>query len=127
MSRNSISNTLFNALFASVAGSLVARLRTEFALAKAELQLKLRNLASGAAFLVVAAVFSFFMVGVLLAAAVIGLANVMPAWAAALVVAGGLLLFVLIFGLIGASKVKKNKDLVPHRAIDAVKGAMPGA
>ena len=96
---------------------------TEFAIAKVEMQVKLRELRAGAVMLVVASVLGFFTVGILLAAAVLGLSTVMPAWAAALVVAGALLVWVLLFGIWGAVKVNKNKDLVPHRAIAAVTAA----
>ena len=125
MSLTSIFKALFNAVFASIAGPFIARVRTEYAIAKVEMQVKLRELRAGAVMLVVASVLGFFMVGILLAAAVLGLSTVMPAWAAALVVAGALLVWVLLFGIWGAVKVNKNKDLVPHRAIAAVTNSLP--
>ena len=64
------------------------------------------------------------MVALLLFAAVFGLATIMPAWAAALVVAVILGAWVLVFGIMGADKISKNKDIVPHRAIENIKGSM---
>ncbi|MGC4174805.1 phage holin family protein [Demequina sp.] len=125
MSMTGILKSVFNALFASLLGPLVARIQTEYAIAKVEMQVKLRELRAGAVMLAVAAFLGFFMIAILLTAAVLGLATIMPAWAAALVVAGALLLWVLLFGIWGMVKIRKNKDLVPHRAIENIKGALP--
>jgi len=124
MSPTSILKSLINAIFASVAGPLIARIRTEYAIAKVEMQVKLRELRAGAVMLAVALVFGFFLVALLLTAATLGLATIMPAWAAALVVAGALLLWVLVFGIWGAVKINKNKDLIPHRAIENIRGSV---
>lgn len=125
MSLTSIFKALFNAIFASVAGPLIARVRTEYAIAKVEMQMKLRELRAGAVMLVVASVFGFFAIALFLAAATLGLAEIMPGWAAALVVGGLLFVWVLVFGIWGAVKVNKNKDIYPHRAVENIKNSMP--
>ena len=66
--------------------------RREIELVKAEMTAKLKALGSGGGLLAGAVVVLLFMVGVLLTAAVLGLAEVMPGWAAALIVAGVLLI-----------------------------------
>jgi len=58
------------------------------------------------------------MVIMLLIAAVFGLATVVPTWAAALIVAGALLLIAAIFALIGVAQFKKGD---PGKTVDSVK------
>ena len=106
-----------NALVAATAGRVTGILRSELEDAKVEMQTKAKGLGIGAAFLGMAMAFLFFASGVLLAAAVMGLAQVWPAWLAALVVGGSILVFAGIFIAIGAAKINKNKDLRPERAI----------
>jgi len=125
MSLTGIFKAIFNALFASVAGAWIARIRTEYEIAKVEIQHKLKELRTGAIMLAVAVTFGFFVVALLLFAAVFGLATIMPAWAAALVVAAILGAWVIVFGIWGANKIKKNSDLVPHRAIENIRDSMP--
>jgi len=125
MSLTGIFKAIFNALFASVAGPLIARIRTEYAIAKVEMQVKFRELRAGAIMLAVALFFAFFTIALFLAAATLGLAEIMPGWAAALVVGGALLVWVLVFGIWGMVKIHKNKDLVPRRAIENIKDSLP--
>lgn len=108
---------LVNALVAAVAGQAVGIVRTEIDDAKTEMQAKAKNIGVGVGLVAGAASFLFFATGVFLAAAVIGLAQVWPAWLAALVVGGGLLVIGGILVAIGAAKINKNKDLKPERAI----------
>ena len=122
MSLTSIFRAIFNALFASIAGAWIARVRTEYAIAKVEMQHKLKEIRTGAIMLVVAVTFGFFVVALLLFAAVFGLATIMPAWAAALVVAVILGAWVVTFGIWGARKINQNKDIFPHDAIERIKG-----
>jgi hypothetical protein len=125
MSFSSILKGVLGTVVATVAGPLISRIQTEYAIAKVEMKVKFRELRAGAIMLAVAATLGFFMLGVLLAAAVMGLATIMPAWAAALIVAAFLLLWVLLFGIWGAVKVKSNSDLVPRRAIENIKDSLP--
>jgi|GEM_PF-1481675 len=106
-----------NALVGAAAGRVSGILRSELEDAKLEMQTKAKGLGIGAGLVAAAASFLFLATGVFLAAAVIGLAQVWPAWLAALVVAGALLLIAGIFIGAGVSKINKNKDLKPERAI----------
>ncbi|GHD07759.1 phage holin family protein [Zhihengliuella salsuginis] len=93
-----------------------------------EIQLALRQLkAKGinvgvAAGLAVAALFFLSAMGIaLLVAGIMGLAEVMPAWLAALVVAAFFLLLILILVAIAVPKAKKAMPLMPEDALRGVK------
>ena len=96
---------------------LVAQLRrlvaSEIALFKAEMTAKAKAAGIGAGLLVGALLFLFFAFGVLVAAAVLGFALILPAWLAALIVAGILLLIAIVLGLIGWRSLKKGLPPVP--------------
>jgi hypothetical protein len=62
-----------------------------------------------------------YALGALLVAAGLGLAVVMPGWAAALIVAAVLLLIAGVEALIGRAQLKKGTPLIPARTIDSVK------
>ncbi len=77
--------------------------------------------ALAAGLLIAALVIVLYAIGVLLTAAVMGLATVMPAWLAALVVAVVMLIVAAILGLIGWKRFKKGLPITPKRTIDSVK------
>lgn len=79
-------------------------LRGEVRLAKAELAEKVTQVETGAVSFAVAYVMCFLGVLLLLEAAVIALANVVPGWAAALIVGA----IVLAIGFVFLGKAKKN-------------------
>ncbi|MEO6204662.1 MAG: phage holin family protein, partial [Mycobacteriales bacterium] len=68
-----------------------------------------------------AGVVVLYAVGCLVAAAVLALDLVFPAWAAALIVAGSLLLLAVVAGLIGKKQVTKAVPPVPKQAMASVK------
>jgi hypothetical protein len=68
-----------------------------------------------------AGVVAFYGVGALLAGLALLLALVLPAWAAALIVAGGLFLIAAIAALIGRREFQRAGTPVPEQAIDSVK------
>ncbi|WP_084038898.1 phage holin family protein [Demequina sp. NBRC 110053] len=113
-----------NAILGAIAGQWIATIKSEVEVVKVELKYKSQRLGLGAALVVVAAVLGFFMTMVLIAAAVLGFSNVMEPWGAALLVAGILLVFVLIFALIGVRLIKKNKDLFPSASIERIKNSV---
>lgn len=121
MSDKNFGKMFVNAVLGAVAGKLIATVKTEVEVAKVEMKFKSRQLGVGAALVAVAGALGFFMLMVLIAAAVLAFALVLEPWAAALVVAGILLVLVLIFGLIGAAKIKKNKDLMPTASVARIK------
>jgi len=97
------------------------QLNDEIAFAKIELKRKGIQVGVAAAFLAVALVFLLFLVVGLIVAAIMGLAAVMPAWLAALLVSAAFLLIALIGGLIGMRKFKKAMPLVPEETIRGIK------
>lgn len=116
--------TFASTILTALAGRWATVIKAEVEIAKIELERKLKELGKGAALLAVAGVFAFFMVGVLLAMAVLLLATVVKPWVAALIVAGGLLFWVLVLGIWGAVKVKNNKDLNPERSVNRIKSQL---
>jgi len=95
-------------LIADVPALIVQLFRDELENLKLEITKKVKGVAVGAALLVVAATFAFLMLIMLLIAAVFALAQVLPAWAAALIVAGGLLLIAVILVLVGLAQFKRG-------------------
>ncbi|AUZ34135.1 hypothetical protein C3B78_06465 [Arthrobacter sp. PGP41] len=97
------------------------QLNDEIAFAKIELKRKGMQVGVAAAFFAVALVFLLFLVVGLIVAAIMGLATIMPAWLAALLVSAAFLLIALIGGLIGARKFKKAMPLMPEETIRGIK------
>lgn len=122
---NNIGKTLVNSVISAFFGNWFATIKTEVEIAKIEMKYKAKQLGAGIGMLVAAAVLSFFVLLVLLTAAIAGLSEAFPVWLSALIIGGAMLLIVLVLALIGASKVKKNKDITPDRAINNIKNSMP--
>lgn len=108
-------------LLRDLPGLVVALLKAELAQLKAELVRKAVNLGIGIGLFVVAGALLFFMLGTLVAAAVLGLAVVFPGWLAALLVAAGLLIIAGIFGLVGLTVLRRGMPPAPTETIDSVK------
>ena len=108
------------ALVTSLPTLLIELVKSEFDQLKTEMLRKLKHAGIGVGFLVVAAVFAFFAAGVLTAAAILGLAVVLPGWLAALIVAAVLLVIVTVFVLMGLSQLKKT-GAEPTETIDSVR------
>ena len=88
-------------------------LAAELALFKAEMAAKAKAAGIGAGLLVGALVFVFFAVGVLITAAVFAFALIVPAWLAALIVAGILIVLAIVAALIGRAMLKRGVPPVP--------------
>lgn len=95
-------------LVASLPGLLIELVKSELEQLKTELIRKAKHAGIGIGFLAAAGVFAFFATGVLTAAAILGLAVVVPAWLAALIVAAILLVIVTVFVLLGIAQLKKT-------------------
>lgn len=108
-------------LIADIPSLLMDLVRGEIESFKQELIGKLKLAGVGIGLLVGAATFLFFALLVLLAAAVLGLATVLPAWAAALIVGGGILVIAVILALIGISSLKKGVPPAPTETIKSIK------
>jgi len=93
------------------------QLSDEIALAKAEIKRKGTQLGVAGAFFAVALVFVGLLVIGLMVAAIMGLATIMPAWLAALLVSAVCLIIAAIGALIGLNKFKKLMPLVPEETI----------
>jgi uncharacterized membrane protein YqjE len=105
-----------------LAAEQVSRLvRDELKLAQAELAEKGKRAGIGVGLFGGAGVFVVYGVGVLLAAAVLGLATVLPAWLSALII--GVVLFVVagVLALIGRGQVKHAVPPAPTEAVRNVK------
>ena len=97
------------------------QLSDEIAFARIELKRKGIQVGVAAAFFAVALIFvAFLMVG-LIVAAIMGLATIMPAWLAALLVCALFLVIALIGALIGLRKFKQAMPLVPAETIRGIK------
>jgi hypothetical protein len=108
-------------LVADIPGLVGQLIRDELDQIKKELVKKLTALGVGVGLFAAAAFIGFFLFAVLVAAAILGLAEVFPGWLAALLVAAFLLVVAVILALIGLSKVKKGVPPVPEESIDSVK------
>jgi uncharacterized membrane protein YqjE len=97
------------------------QLNDEIALAKIEIKRKGIQLGVAAAFVAAALVFVALLVIGLVVAAIMGLATIMPAWLAALLVCGVFLLIALIVGLVGFRKFKKAMPLIPEETVRGLK------
>ena len=97
------------------------QINDEIALAKVEIKRKGIQLGVAAAFFAVALVFVAFLVVGLIVAAIMGLATIMPAWLAALLVSAAFLLIAAVGGLVGVQKFKKAMPLVPEETIRGIK------
>jgi ABC-type transport system involved in multi-copper enzyme maturation permease subunit len=109
------------ALIADLPHLLTNLIKEELDQLKQEMIAKLKHAGIGIGLFAGAGVFAFFMVGVFLAAAVLGFATFLPAWLAALIVAGILLVIVVILVLIGLAQVKKGVPPAPTETIKSVK------
>ncbi|RJU01600.1 phage holin family protein [Arthrobacter frigidicola] len=97
------------------------QLSDEYSLALEQMKQKGIKAGVAAAFLAVAVVFLVAFAISLLVAGIMGLATIMPAWLAALLVAALFLVLAAIIGLIGVSRFKKALPLLPEDAIRGVR------
>jgi uncharacterized membrane protein YqjE len=91
--------------------------RAELTLAKAELAEKGKQAGVGAGLFGGSGLFAFFSLAALVAAAILGLSEVLPGWAAALIVAGALLVLAGLLALVGRSQVRRAIPPMPEQAV----------
>ena len=96
-------------------------IREEIAQLKAEVVGKIKHAGIGIGLLAGAAVFALFALGVLVAAAVLGIAEALPGWLAALIVAAFLLIVAVVVGLIGWRVLKKGLPPVPQESLRSLR------
>jgi uncharacterized membrane protein YqjE len=110
-------------------GALVHRLseqipelvRSELRLAQAELAQKGKRAGLGLGMFSAAGLLAWFGLATLIATAVLALAEVLPAWAAALVVAGVLFAAAAVIALAGKKEVEAATPPAPERTIASVR------
>lgn len=110
-------------------GELVGRLseqvsrlvRDELELAKVELTAKGKAAGIGVGLFGGAGVVAMYGLGVLIAAGVLGLATVLDAWLAALIVAAVLFVVAAIAALIGKREVSEAAPPIPGESVDGLK------
>jgi hypothetical protein len=95
--------------------------RQEVELAKAELAVKGKRAGLGAGMFGGAGVFGFYALGVLRAAAVLGLATAVAAWLSALIIGAVLAGIAGLLALQGKAKVGQATPPVPEAATESVK------
>jgi len=101
--------------------------RAEIDQIKAELSYKAKHFGIGAGLIAAAAFVGIFLLGTLITTGILALALVLPAWAAALIVSGVLLLIILILVGIAALNFKRGNEPLEsieslRRDLDMVKG-----
>ena len=107
-------------LLRELPATLLELVRIEFEELKREMGRKLKKLGVGALLLSIAATLGLFLMGTLIAAAILGLALVMPAWLAAVVVSGALLILMIVLIAAGVSTFKKGNPPLPTETFDAI-------
>jgi uncharacterized membrane protein len=108
-------------LIADLPKLAIAQVKNEFDQFKREMVAKLKHAGVGIGLLVGAAFFGFFLLAVLIAAAILGFATIVPGWLAALIVAVILLIIVLVLALAGIRQLKRGMPPAPTQTITSVK------
>src|SRR5262245_43774214 len=105
-----------------LAAEQVSRLvRDELRLAQTELAEKGKRAGIGVGMFGAAGVVSLYGVGALIAAAILGLATVLPGWLSAILIGAALLLVAGLIALVGRGQVKKAVPPAPTEAVRNVK------
>jgi hypothetical protein len=100
----------------------VSRLiRDELKLAEYEMTAKAKRAGRGAGMFGGSGLLALYGIACFLAAAIIGLALVVPAWAAALIVGGALLVVAGIAAMLGKSQFGRATPAVPEQTVQSVK------
>jgi hypothetical protein len=108
-------------LFSRLTEQTSKLVRAEIALAKNEMTAKLSKLGMAIGLFAAAGILALYGLGVLIDAAVLGLAEALPAWLAALIVAVVLFLVVGILALIGKKRLDAGTPPKPEAAAASVK------
>jgi uncharacterized membrane protein YqjE len=94
--------------------------RSEIRLAQAEVTEKGKRVGLGLGMFSAAGLVAFFGLATLVATAVLALAEALPGWTAALIVAAALLVIAGVLALVGKGKVSSGQPLKPERAVAGV-------
>ena len=119
--RASSADTSVGELVERLSSQVSALIRDEMALATAEIKRKGAQAGIGIGIAGAGAVLTLLGLGALVAGTVLGLAIVMPAWLAALIVGGALLLVAGAVSATGISRVRHSAPPVPEQAVRSAK------
>lgn len=108
-------------LIGAIPTLLVDLIRNEIESLKNEITGKLKDAGIGIGLLAGAAAFAFFALMVLIAAAILGLATVLPAWLAALIIGVVILVIAAVLAMVGIRSVKKGVPPAPTDTIESIK------
>lgn len=107
-------------LFSELAAETGTLVRQEVALAQTELTQKATSVGKNVGFLVVGGAVGYAALLAILAAIIIGLANFIPAWSAALII--GIAVGIVAYLLISAAlKSLKTTELTPRETVKSLK------
>ncbi len=95
--------------------------RSEIEGLQKELIGKLKHAGIGIGLLAGAGAVLFFAIGVFTAAGILALALVLPAWAAALIVGGVLIVIAALLVGVGVAQIKRGTPPTPTKTIDSIK------
>jgi uncharacterized membrane protein YqjE len=95
--------------------------RDELRLAQIELTQKAKRAGVGTGLIVTALLLGFFVLASLVTAAIAAWALILPVWAAALIVAGCVLVLAALAGLVGLAQVKRGSPPIPEQAVASVR------
>ncbi|MBC7760405.1 MAG: phage holin family protein [Candidatus Saccharibacteria bacterium] len=109
------------ALVADLPRLVIGQVKNEIEQFKSELIGKIKHAGIGVGLFAGAGFVAFFLFAVLISAAILAFATVMPGWLAALIVAGILLVIVVILVSVGLRQVKKGVPPAPTETIKSVK------
>ncbi len=100
---------------------LTRLVRDEIQLARLELRQKGRHAGVGIGLFGAGGMVTVYGVGALLAAGILGLATVLPAWLAALLVGAALLLVAGVMALIGRGQLRRAGPPYPEEAVTSMR------
>lgn len=116
-------------LIGDIPGLITALVRGEIESLKEELLGKLKLAGVGIGLIAAGLTFAFFALLLLLTAAVLGLATVLPGWASALIIGAIVLLVAATLALVGVASLKKGSPPTPtstlksiQKDVDTIKG-----
>jgi uncharacterized membrane protein YqjE len=107
-------------LIAQATDDISTLIRDEMELAKRDLAESGKRLGVGAGLFGVAGTLALYGLGALIATAILGIAEALDAWLAALIVAGALFVLAALAGLIGKMRVSRVSK-APRQRVESVK------
>jgi uncharacterized membrane protein YqjE len=108
-------------LVGQLSGQVSRLVRDELRLAQIELTQKAKRAGVGTGLIVTALLLGFFVLASLVSAAIAAWALILPVWAAALIVAGCVLVLAALAGLVGLAQVKRGSPPIPEQAVASVR------